>query len=168
MIETRDREELVAYLDGELGPEARAKVERRLREDAEYAREHDSLQATDTLLDLYPAPDPSGDLSDRILARVRAGGRLSRLLRLRPALATAASLLVVVTLVAVLARPGRDATPEPQVATVEEAIENLHALEYLALFEEAGEDADAILEDAGLLDDASAILAMAAEETEER
>jgi hypothetical protein len=165
MIDRRDQEALVAYLDDELTPEERAAVVRRLGEDAEYAAELESLREVDALLDLYPAPEPRGDLAERVLAR--AGGLGRRLRLLRPVLAAAASLLVVATIIVALNREGPEPTPPGPAPTAEEAIENLEALEYLALVEEFGEDADAILEDPGLLEDTSAILALAGEGSED-
>jgi len=163
MITEKDREELVAYLDGELTPDERAAVERRLGEDPEYNREMESLRATDALLDLYVAPEPRGDLPERVSARAKPRGRL---LRVSPAIAAAAALLLVAGLV--FLSGGNGTVPEtPLDTTPEAAIENLHALEYLALLDEVGEDADAILEDPTLLEEASAILALAAEGSED-
>ncbi len=163
MIDTKDREELVAYLDGELIPDERAAVERRLGEDPEYAEELESLRGADALLDLYVVPDPRGDLVERVAARAKPRGRL---LGMNPAIAAAAALLLVAALVVLTSGNGK--LPESPIdPTSEAAIENLHALEYLALLEEVGEDAGAILEDPTLLDEASAILALAAEGSED-
>jgi len=148
MIDDRLREDLVAYLDDELTPEERAEVERRVREEPEVARELESFRATDALLDRYPVPDRAVDLTERVLRRARRQGRL---LRLRPLVAVAASLVILAAILVVLG--GGNDTPAPVTKTdsTELAIENLHALEYMALLEEAGEDADALLGDVNLL-----------------
>jgi anti-sigma factor RsiW len=148
MIDDRVRENLVAYLDDELTAEERAEVERLVREDPEVARELESFRATDALLDEYPVPVGDVDLTERVLRKARRHGRL---LRLRPLVAVAASLAILAAILFVLGdgngEPAQDIDPDVQ----ELAIENLHALEYMALVEEAGEDADALLDDVDLL-----------------
>ena len=148
MSDARIREDLVAYLDGELTPEERTEVERLVREDPEVARELESFRATDALLDRYPGPDRTVDLTERVLRKARRHGRL---VRLRPLMAVAASLAILAAILFILG-DGND-EPKPTVGPdeTELAIENLHALEYMALVEEAGEETDALLGDVDLL-----------------
>lgn len=49
--------ELVAYLDGELTPDARSQIEERLTQDIEYRQELAQLQKTWDMLDVLPAVD---------------------------------------------------------------------------------------------------------------
>lgn len=53
-----DDELLVAYLDGELGPTARQRLERRLADDSELRTQLQELQRSWDLLDLLPRPTP--------------------------------------------------------------------------------------------------------------
>ncbi|MBW3596677.1 MAG: hypothetical protein KY475_05315 [Planctomycetes bacterium] len=52
------RDELVAYLDGELGSEESLRVERRLAEDAGYRRALQELETAWDLLDTLPRAEP--------------------------------------------------------------------------------------------------------------
>ena len=56
--QSSDIEELTAYLDGELGPEALQQVEQRLVADPAYLAEMQSLQRTWDLLDEVPMTEP--------------------------------------------------------------------------------------------------------------
>jgi hypothetical protein len=56
--QSSDIEELTAYLDGELGPEALQHVEQRLVADPAYLAEMQSLQRTWDLLDEVPSTEP--------------------------------------------------------------------------------------------------------------
>jgi hypothetical protein len=67
-----DRDELVAYLDGELTPEEQQRVEARLSRDPRARAEADTLQRAWDLLDHLPRPEPSRDFTDRTLSRVSA------------------------------------------------------------------------------------------------
>ncbi|MBX9584657.1 MAG: hypothetical protein K2X87_30510 [Gemmataceae bacterium] len=60
--------ELVAYLDGELGPDAAAAVEARLAADPAYRDRADALRRPFDLLDFLPKPEPSPDFATRTLA----------------------------------------------------------------------------------------------------
>ena len=159
MIDVKTRENLVAYLDGELDPEEAASIERLIREDPAVDRELRSLRETDGLLDLYVAPELRTDLAPRVVARAR---RRRRMLRLVPAVALAASMLILAGILGLLSGGEPAKAPASVDSDVQMAIENLHALEYMALAEEAGEDVDALLEDADF------ILALIEEDVEVR
>ena len=77
-----ERANLVAYLDGEL-PEGEARViSAKLTQSATARREAETLGKTWEFLDYLPRPEPSRDLSERTILRVRtlheAGGKLER------------------------------------------------------------------------------------------
>lgn len=67
-----DRDELVAYLDGELDAEAQRRVEARLNTDAVVRTEADTLKRAWELLDYLPRAEPSTDFTERTLDRVSA------------------------------------------------------------------------------------------------
>jgi anti-sigma factor RsiW len=150
MTHDKRLEDLVAYLDGELGPGETTALEAELRDDPELARELDSLRKTDALLDLYPEPTLDVDLASRVMARTRRPGRL---VRFAPLAALAAMLLIAAFLVIgpwTVPEP-IPTPPEPAPAPELVAIENLHALEYMDLLDEAGGDAAALEADVELL-----------------
>src|SRR5262249_19607809 len=67
-INERRRDELTAYLDGELDDAAAAAVEQRLRDDPDLRREVETLKRTWELLDFLPQPEPSTDFAARTLS----------------------------------------------------------------------------------------------------
>jgi hypothetical protein len=71
-LEDREREELVAFLDGELtGDEARA-IERKISLDPTARAEADTLRRTWDLLDFLPRPEPSASFTEKTLTRLSA------------------------------------------------------------------------------------------------
>jgi anti-sigma factor RsiW len=62
------RDELTAYLDGELDRAAAADVERRLRDDPVLLHEAATLKRTWELLDFLPQPEPSSDFASRTVS----------------------------------------------------------------------------------------------------
>jgi anti-sigma factor RsiW len=97
-----EREELVAFLDGELTEDDAHKVEARLNVDAAARAEADALRRTWDLLDFLPRPEASPDFTHRTLERVgpvrktQPVPRRSRLRAAVVAVAWAAALLVAV------------------------------------------------------------------------
>jgi anti-sigma factor RsiW len=75
-----EREDLVAYLDGELGEEEARAVESKLNLDARARTEADELQRAWDLLDYLPQAEPSPTFTERTVSRIAA---------LRPAAPTA-------------------------------------------------------------------------------
>ncbi|MFN4259581.1 MAG: hypothetical protein ACK4RK_09800 [Gemmataceae bacterium] len=67
-----DREELVAYLDGELDADAAHRLQTRLQLDPRARSEAESLQQAWDLLDYLPQPAPSSSFTHRTLDRVSA------------------------------------------------------------------------------------------------
>ncbi len=63
-------EELVAYLDGELDPEASRDVERRLSQDAEYRLRLRQLQQSWDLLDRLPKADVDASFTQSTVAMI--------------------------------------------------------------------------------------------------
>jgi hypothetical protein len=105
------RDNLAAYLDGEIDGAPRRAMDSHLAECAACAGERWAQAATWTLLDrIGAAPAAPADFTARVVARVRAegsGGGGGRLLRLRlPAAAAAAAAIVAVAGGAWLLRPG--------------------------------------------------------------
>ncbi len=67
-----DRADLIAYLDGELPPEAQRRVESLLNRNPRARSEADAYKRTWDLLDYLPRPGPSADFTSRTLQRVSA------------------------------------------------------------------------------------------------
>ncbi len=67
------RERLSAYLEADLDPNERARIEEHLDGCPDCRREYRELRHTVDLLRGLPAPDSPPDLADRVIARLRAG-----------------------------------------------------------------------------------------------
>jgi anti-sigma factor RsiW len=67
-INEQRRDELTAYLDGELDEATAAVVEQRLRDDPALRREAETLKRAWELLDFLPQPEPSTDFAARTLS----------------------------------------------------------------------------------------------------
>src|SRR5437016_5632947 len=67
-----ERENLSAYLDGELAPEAARSLEAKLNTDPQARAEADSLRKTWELLDYLPRPAASATFTSRTLQCVAA------------------------------------------------------------------------------------------------
>src|SRR5262245_20740862 len=67
-----DRDELVAYLDGELDADGQQRLEARLGQAPGVRAEADSLRRAWEMLDYLPRPDPAQDFTERTLTRVSA------------------------------------------------------------------------------------------------
>ena len=67
-----ERDELVAYLDGELSDQAAHGVERRLTRDARVRAEADALRQTWEMLDYLPRSEPSPSFTSRTVERLSA------------------------------------------------------------------------------------------------
>ncbi|MFO0969403.1 MAG: hypothetical protein U0793_27925 [Gemmataceae bacterium] len=65
-----DRDELVAYLDGELDEASTQALEARISQDATVRAELDSLKQVYGLLDYLPRPEPSGSFTHRTMERL--------------------------------------------------------------------------------------------------
>jgi anti-sigma factor RsiW len=67
----KKKEELVAYLDGELPDEAASRVEKSLVDDAAVRRDVEQLTKTFDLLDLLPASQASDGFAEKTLTAIR-------------------------------------------------------------------------------------------------
>jgi anti-sigma factor RsiW len=67
-----EREELIAYLDGELDAATGRAIEAKLNRDPRLRREADALRKSYALLDYLPRPDPSPNFTNRTMTRVSA------------------------------------------------------------------------------------------------
>jgi hypothetical protein len=65
-----ERADLVAFLDGELDPQASRQLEAKLQCDPSARAEADTLRKTWELLDCLPQPTPSATFTDRLVQRV--------------------------------------------------------------------------------------------------
>src|SRR5689334_17398174 len=65
-----ERDELIAYLDGELDDQAARGVESRLQRDPRVRAEVDALKRTWELLDYLPRPEPSPTFTHRTVERI--------------------------------------------------------------------------------------------------
>lgn len=118
------------YLEDELAPRTRERLEAQLAEDPALRRELSELEATVALLHRLPRPDPPPALADSVMARVRAGeaepGRWLDWLRRLTEPAVAVPLAVAFTALALVVGAQRDrlpgaedAGPAEQVASIE-------------------------------------------------
>lgn len=71
MSSDKEKEELVAYLDGELPDEAASRVEKSLVDDASVRSEVEQLTKTFDLLDLLPASKASDGFAENTLTAIR-------------------------------------------------------------------------------------------------
>src|SRR5207253_6430882 len=69
-ISNEDREELVAFLDGELDDEQSQAVESKITLDPTVRNEADTLKRTWDLLDYLPRPEPSPNFTNKTLDRI--------------------------------------------------------------------------------------------------
>jgi anti-sigma factor RsiW len=69
-LSEQDRENLSAYLDGELDEETAQALEAKINLDPEVRKEVDALKQTWGLLDYLPRPQPSSGFTNRTLERL--------------------------------------------------------------------------------------------------
>src|SRR5262249_54858916 len=69
-FDEQERDDLVAYLDGELTGEPARALERKLSLNPDARAEAEALRRTWELLDFLPRPEPSADFTHRTLSRV--------------------------------------------------------------------------------------------------
>jgi anti-sigma factor RsiW len=69
-LNDQERADLVAYLDGELAPEAKRALEARLARDPDARAEAEALSKTWELLEYLPRPAASGNFTSRTLDRL--------------------------------------------------------------------------------------------------
>lgn len=71
-LDENDREDLVAYLDGELGEQEARALEARLHIDANARNEAESLKRAWDMLEYLPRPEPSPNFTHRTIERLTA------------------------------------------------------------------------------------------------
>src|SRR5262245_42678251 len=71
-LDEQEREELVAYLDGELDDQTAQEVEAKLGRDPAARAEADSLRQVWELLDYLPRADPSANFTHRTMDKLGA------------------------------------------------------------------------------------------------
>jgi anti-sigma factor RsiW len=81
-LSDEDRENLVAYLDGELDEATAHALESKLSLDPVARAEADALRRTWELLDYLPRPEPSSDFTNRTLSRLSLPAPSSKVARL--------------------------------------------------------------------------------------
>jgi len=74
-LNERDRENLVAYLDGELDEETAQALEAKINLDSEARAEVDTLRHTWDMLDYLPRPAASASFTGRTMQRLSLEGR---------------------------------------------------------------------------------------------
>lgn len=118
------REQLSAYLDGELSEAEAAAVARAVEADPQLARELDRLRAVKELVAALPRQPAPAELASRVLAQAGREGRFAarapwgvRLARLAAAAVVVIAVGLGVTMVCYLARPPRPGQPEIAAVT---------------------------------------------------
>jgi anti-sigma factor RsiW len=76
-LSEEDRENLVAYLDGELDEETARAIEARINVDPDVRAEADALKQAWEMLDFLPRPEPSSNFTHRTMERLTLQGPLS-------------------------------------------------------------------------------------------
>src|SRR5437763_16811884 len=77
-LSEEDRENLVAYLDGELDEATAQALESKLSLDPQARAEADALRRTWELLDYLPKPEPSTDFTNKTLSKLSVKGLSTR------------------------------------------------------------------------------------------
>jgi anti-sigma factor RsiW len=70
-----DHADLVAYLDGELPPEATRNLEARLNTEPGLRSEAESLKRTWEMLDYLPRPEPAANFAEKTLSKIGPLGK---------------------------------------------------------------------------------------------
>jgi anti-sigma factor RsiW len=73
-LSAKEREDLVAYLDGELDANTARDLEAKLNLDAEARAEAEALRRTWEMLDYLPRPEPAAAFTSRTLERISSSG----------------------------------------------------------------------------------------------
>jgi anti-sigma factor RsiW len=135
-LSDEDRENLVAYFDGELDEESARTLEAKLNLDPQTRAEADALQATWSLLDYLPRTEPSASFTHRTLEKLALQTRpLSRSdpRRWLPVLGWAAAILLAAGAGFAAARwlwqPRLPANLDDQLVRHLRVIDNVHLYE---------------------------------------
>jgi anti-sigma factor RsiW len=134
----RIKEELLAYLDGELGENQAARVRKHLDLCPACKLQSSQLEAAGTVLDAIPEIEPAQDFTARTLKRAMntqvepAVSRLRLIRRLAP-VAAAAAVLIALTLWLVV--PSGPISIEDLSPVEKEIVQNMEVLENLEILE---------------------------------
>jgi len=97
-----DRQDLLAYLDGELSGPRAEQIAHMVEQDTDWRSAAEEHHRLNDLLDAYTVTPPGGDLSERIIGNVRVAGarpaKIIRFARIAAPLAAAAAVLIAVVL----------------------------------------------------------------------
>jgi anti-sigma factor RsiW len=146
----KDREELVAYLDGELDEQRAHDVEAKIAVDERFRAEAHALKQTWELLDHLPRAEPSGNFTHQTLERLALGRGAStsimpagrrRAVVLGLGWAAAAAVAAVVSFWAAGSLPRAETLPTvDNRPSAEETLErHLRLIRNAPLYEEAGD-----------------------------
>jgi anti-sigma factor RsiW len=132
-LDDKEREDLVAYLDGEADKKTARSIEAKLSTSADARQEADALKKTWDLLDYLPRPEPSPNFTHRTMERLTVQGTRPR--NWRPwflGLGWAAAVLV-----AALAGFGVAGflQQRQQTALDHQLVRELHTVEHLRTYE---------------------------------
>jgi anti-sigma factor RsiW len=141
-----EREELVAFLDGELSDDDAHKVEAKLNVDPKARAEADALRRTWDLLEFLPRPEPSPSFTHRTLERVGPIRTTQPMPRRRRWVAAAVGLGWAASLVAAVAAGyGGAAHFLKRGPTEQDLVRDLRVIENKRLYE-LGEDVEFLRE----------------------
>lgn len=144
-LNEEEREELVAFLDGELPDEEAHKVEAKLNRDAGTRAKADALRKTWDLLDYLPKPEPSSNFTNRTLERLGAVRRTQTLPRRRLRTLAAVLAWAAALLLAVAAGYGAMSLFLKRNPSDKDLVRDLRVLENKRLYD-VGEDMDFLRE----------------------
>jgi anti-sigma factor RsiW len=140
-LNEREREELVAYLDGELDGKRAREVEARISLDPAVRAEAEALRQAWDLLEYLPRAEPSTGFTHRTLERLAVTRRATVAAPRRPSwlrgLAWAAAILLAAGLgYVVVSRLGPSGVQSQEGADVEEQMaQHLHVIQNQHLYE---------------------------------
>lgn len=142
-LSEQEREELIAYLDGELDPEAARAVEEKLQRDPRWQREAEGLKTAWDMLDYLPQAQATATFTEQTLTLFAASrSRQLRWRRWRRWLGFTSWAAAVVVAVFfgwhAAKRPLSDASPTPLPAPSEEIVQLLEHHDYWPYYEKVG------------------------------
>jgi anti-sigma factor RsiW len=136
-LDEKDREDLIAYLDGEADNKTARAIESKLATDPEVRKEADALKKAWDLLEYLPRPEPSPNFThktmERLTVQVGGGGRRGRWRIWLFGSAWAASVLIA----AGIGFGGASYLQQKKQAQLEQQlVRELHAVENLRAYEQ--------------------------------
>ncbi len=143
-ISDEERENLVAYLDGELDEDAARAVEARISVDPQVRAEVEALKQAWEMLEILPRPEPSSNFTNRTLERLAVYRPHSTMTMQRPfwrgrwvaRLGWAAALLVAAAVGCILMLTFGPRPTSPDAALVDSVLtEDLRVIEHKPLFD---------------------------------